>query len=91
MAHIRFSYDHSHTKDHAKLIVSEISDRLAEQYRVRTSWREDTLLVQGRGISSTITVHENRVDVDARLSLTMRPLKGTLSRELRSLLKEHLG
>lgn len=91
MSHIRISRSHTLGVDQAREVLSEIAEELAEEHKVSSVWEGTMLRIKGRGLSGHLEVHATKIEIEARLGLTMRPFKRTLEKELVGLLDEHLG
>ena len=84
MSTISISRTHSLGLDGARRAASDVADRLHREFGVATRHDGDTIWVEGRGVTGRLDALPDQVHVEARLSLTARPFRRLLRREIES-------
>ena len=74
----------------ARAVVDLVAARMHEKFGTTGQWRGDTLEFSRTGISGSIAIGSNSVQVRAQLGLMLAPLKGMIEQEIRHKLDEHL-
>jgi putative polyhydroxyalkanoate system protein len=84
---------HKLGKDEALSRVKARLTELKDEYdvSVKTSWRGSTLSFSGKGVTGTLKVQEDCVDIDADIPFLLRPFAGKaesmIKKELKAVLK----
>lgn len=84
MSTISISRPHTLGLDGARQAADDVADRLRREFGVTTRRDGDTVWVEGRGVSGRLAASADEVRVEARLSLTARPFRRLLRREIES-------
>ena len=74
MSDIRLERNHGFGEEEALRRVAEIEPRLEEWFGVTLSWNGARARLTGRGLSGTIRVTADRIAVELKLGLLLRPL-----------------
>jgi putative polyhydroxyalkanoate system protein len=92
MAHVDVRKPHSLGADGARRAAEQVLEELRHEhgFRLDTRWEGDTLHAQGRGFEAWLETSDHEVRVTARLGLLLRPLRGTVEREVREYLDRYL-
>lgn len=75
----------------ARAAVDQVVTRMREKFGVSAQWQGDTLGFSRPGVSGSITVERDAIQVKADLGLMLAPLKGMLEQEIRRKLDEHFA
>lgn len=63
--------------------LGQMETKLQSKYRAKTKWiSDDTMSIGAPGVDGRLSFDQTRVWVDLDLSFALRPLKGTIEREL---------
>lgn len=73
----------------ARAVVDQVAAHMHEKFGMTGQWRGDTLEFSRAGISGSIAVESNAIQVRAQLGLMLAPLKGMIEQEIRRKLDEH--
>ncbi|OOG63431.1 polyhydroxyalkanoic acid synthase [Rhodanobacter sp. B04] len=75
----------------ARAVVDKVAERMREKLGVDGQWHGDTLRFSRPGVSGTIDVGSDAIQVHAELGLMFSPLKGMVEQEIRRKLDEHFA
>jgi putative polyhydroxyalkanoate system protein len=75
----------------ARAVVDQVAARMHEKFGMDGRWQGDTLLFSRPGVSGSIAVGSDAIQVKAELGLLLAPLKGMVEREIRRKLDEHFA
>ena len=75
----------------ARAVVDQVAARMHEKLGIDGQWQGDTLRFSRPGVSGTIAVSSNAIQVNAELGLMLSPLKGMVEQEIRRKLDEHFA
>ena len=75
----------------ARAIVDQVALRMREKFGMQGQWQGDTLCFSRPGVSGTIAVTCDAIQVNAELGMMLAPLKGLVEQEIRRKLDEHFG
>ena len=75
----------------ARAVVDQVAARMHEKFGMDGRWQGDTLLFSRPGVSGSIAVGSDAIQVKAELGLLLAPLKGTVEQEIRRKLDEHFA
>jgi putative polyhydroxyalkanoate system protein len=75
----------------ARAVVDQVAARMHEKLGVDGQWHGDTLRFSRPGVSGTIAVDNDAVEVHAELGMMFSPLKGMVEQEIRRKLDEHFA
>ena len=75
----------------ARAVVDQVAARMHEKFGMEGRWQEDTLLFSRPGVSGSIAVGSDAIQVKAELGLMLAPLKGMVEQEIRRKLDEHFA
>ena len=75
----------------ARAVVEQIAARMHEKFGMEGRWQDDTLLFSRPGVSGSIAVGSDAIQVRAELGLMLAPLKGMVEQEIRRKLDEHFS
>ena len=73
----------------ARAVVDKVAERMREKLGVDGQWQGETLRFSRPGVTGTIAVSSDAIQVKAELGLMMSPLKGMVEQEIRRKLDEH--
>ncbi|EIL99335.1 polyhydroxyalkanoic acid system family protein [Rhodanobacter thiooxydans] len=75
----------------ARAVVDQVAARMREKFGMEGRWQDDTLLFSRPGVSGSIAVGSDTIQVRAELGLLLAPLKGVVEQEIRRKLDEHFA
>ncbi|AGG88750.1 MULTISPECIES: polyhydroxyalkanoic acid system family protein [Rhodanobacter] len=75
----------------ARAVVDQVATRMREKFGMNGRWQGDTLLFSRPGVSGSIAVGGDAIQVKAELGLLLAPLKGMIEQEIRRKLDEHFA
>jgi putative polyhydroxyalkanoate system protein len=75
----------------ARAVIDKVAARMHEKFGMDGRWQDDTLLFSRPGVSGSITVGSDAIQVKAELGLMLAPLKGMVEQEIRRKLDEHFA
>lgn len=75
----------------ARAVVDQVAARMREKFGMEGRWQDDTLLFSRPGVSGSIAVDSDAIQVKAELGLMLTPLKGMIEQEIRRKLDEHFA
>jgi putative polyhydroxyalkanoate system protein len=75
----------------ARAVVDQVAARMHEKFGMDGRWQDDTWLFSRRGVSGSIAVGSDAIQVKAELGLMLAPLKGMVEQEIRRKLDEHFA
>jgi putative polyhydroxyalkanoate system protein len=75
----------------ARAVVDQVAARMHEKFGMDGRWQDDTLLFSRPGVSGSIAVGGDAIQVKAELGLMLTPLKGMIEQEIRRKLDEHFA
>ncbi|MDA8985911.1 polyhydroxyalkanoic acid system family protein [Luminiphilus sp.] len=90
MSAIYLSEIHHLDADAREQALQALHDYLTEQLGASVSRRDAELVFSGTGYSGTVLLDEETLHGELKLSLLMRPLKGTIMREIEAVLARYL-
>ena len=75
----------------ARAVVDQVAARMHEKLGMEGQWQGDTLRFSRPGVTGTIVVSNDAIQVHAELGLMLSPLKGMVEQEIRRKLDEHFA
>jgi putative polyhydroxyalkanoate system protein len=75
----------------ARAVVDQVAARMREKFGMDGQWQGDTLRFARPGVSGSIEVGADAIQVKAELGMMLAPLKGMVEQEIRRKLDEHFG
>lgn len=75
----------------ARTVVDKVAARMREKFGMDGHWQGDVLQFSRPGVSGTITVGSDAIQVKAELGMMLAPLKGMVEQEIRRKLDEHFA
>ena len=82
---------HQLSIEEARAVVDKVAARMQEKFGMAAQWQGDTLQFSRPGVSGTIAVDSDAIQVKADLGMMLTPLKGMIEQEIRRKLDEHFG
>jgi putative polyhydroxyalkanoate system protein len=75
----------------ARAVVDKVAARMHEKFGMEGHWQGDTLRFSRPGVTGTITVVSDAIQVNVELGMMLAPLKGVVEQEIRRKLDEHFA
>ena len=91
MPKIAIHRPHQLSLTEARAVVDQVALRMREKFGMQGQWQGDTLSFSRPGVSGTIAVTSDAIQVNAELGMMLAPLKGMVEQEIRRKLDEHFG
>lgn len=91
MPRIDIHHPHQLPVAEARAVVDRVAARMREKFGTDDRWQGDTLLFSRPGVSGSIAVGSDTIQVRAELGLLLAPLKNTIEQEIRRKLDEHFA
>ncbi|RAN81432.1 polyhydroxyalkanoic acid synthase [Bacillus sp. SRB_336] len=82
---------HQLSIEEARAVVDKVAARMQEKFGMAGQWQGDTLQFSRPGVSGTIAVDSDAIQVKADLGMMLAPLKGMVEQEIRRKLDEHFA
>jgi len=82
MAHISIHRKHELGLQGAREQVEKIAENLKEKLNSEYTWEGNTLKFKRSGASGTIDVSDNSFDLEIKLGLALRPMKGMIEKTI---------
>ncbi len=91
MPHIDIRRPHQLSIADARAVVDQVASRMHEKFGTTSQWQDDTLGFSRPGVSGSIAVESDAIQVRAQLGMMLSPLKGMIEQEIRRKLDEHFA
>jgi putative polyhydroxyalkanoate system protein len=92
MPDIQLSQPHQLTQQQARAKVDEMTHQLESDLGLTTQWLDDhKLSFERSGANGVLTLTEQQVSVEVKLNFMLRPMKGTIEKELEKALRKAFG
>jgi len=91
MPRIDIRRPHQLSIEEARAVVDKVAARMQEKFGMQGRWQGDTLQFSRSGVSGTIAVGSDAIEVKAELGMMLAPLKGMVEQEIRRKLDEHFA
>lgn len=91
MPKIAIHRPHQLSLTEARAVVDQVALRMREKFGMHGQWQGDTLSFSRPGVSGTIAVASDAIQVNVELGMMLAPLKGLVEQEIRRKLDEHFG
>ncbi|MDE1894741.1 MAG: polyhydroxyalkanoic acid system family protein [Xanthomonadaceae bacterium] len=75
----------------ARALVDKVAARMQEKFGMTGQWQGDILKFSRPGVSGSIAVGSDAIEVRAELGMMLTPLKGMVEQEIRRKLDEHFA
>ena len=75
----------------ARAVVDQVAASMREKFGMDGTWEGDTLRFSRPGVTGSIAVDSDAIQVTAELGMMLAPLKGMVEQEIRRKLDEHFG
>lgn len=91
MPRIEISRPHQLPMAEARAVVDKVAARMQEKFGMASQWQGDTLKLSRSGVTGSIAVGSDTIEVKAELGMMLAPLKGMVEQEIRRKLDEHFA
>jgi len=71
--------------------VQQLADKLAKDLSVEYKWEKDRLVFKRSGASGVIRIGEQELEIEVKLGLMLRPLKGSIEKSITEYLDQRLS
>ena len=91
MTTIHIQREHTLPQDKLHQYVDELAAQLQHKLSMQYRWDGDTLHFSRTGASGTIKLQPTQLDIEIKLGVLLKPLKGSVERTIHEYLDEHLA
>jgi len=91
MATIHITKTHQLDQQTVRTNVQELADMLAEKLSAEYQWEKDRLVFKRSGANGFVRIGNQEVEVEVKLGMLLRPLKGTIEKTIADYLEERLA
>ena len=89
MSEINIHYPLDCHIDHSKKTMKTLLQLLEEKYAIKSKFSSDTVCsLSGSGVSGQLLIHEDNIEIFAKLGFFMAPFKAIIENEIRNKLDE---
>lgn len=91
MSTVKVSQEHNLEPDELHSRIEEIASELGSRFDLKAEWQDDqTVNFKRSGLSGTLSLGADKVDVQMKLGLLMGSFKQAITRELQAQMKKRL-
>lgn len=87
---MHISRKHNLGKEEVRRRVEAVAESLAAEYGAKIKWDGDDLVVNGIGLDGRFSIHDDRVDINAKLGFGMKMLEPAIRSSIEEVLDKHL-
>ena len=91
MSHIDIQARHNLSHNDAVAAADALCVELAEKFGFDYGWDDNTIHFERSGVNGSISVLENRIDVQAKLGFMLMMMKDPIEKEIMGHLQTHFG
>ena len=91
MSDIRITRAHKRSKDQVRQLAEGIAAQLADEYQVQYEWVGDAIQFKRSGVSGTIAINDQDIDVTAKLGMLVKPFKAKIASGIEEFLDTRLA
>jgi putative polyhydroxyalkanoate system protein len=82
MATIQITRSHQLDPDTVRVKVQELANTLVDKLSAKYTWEEDRLIFKRSGADGFVRIGTQELEVEIKLSMMLRPLKGTIEKTI---------
>jgi putative polyhydroxyalkanoate system protein len=91
MSNIHIKHPYTLLPDEARKRVEEIAKDLKKEYKIDYSWQDDHLHFRRSGASGSLELGDGIIELNIKLGMILRPLKGKIEDSIRKNLVKEFG
>jgi putative polyhydroxyalkanoate system protein len=91
MSNIHIKHPYTLLPDEARKRVEEIAKDLKKEYKIDYSWQGDHLHFRRSGASGSLELGDGIIELNIKLGMILRPLKGKIEDSIRKNLVKEFG
>lgn len=91
MTTIHITRSHQLDQDTVRNKVQELADLLGDKLSADYKWQEDRLVFNRSGASGFVRLGNHELEVEVKLGMLLRPLKGTIEKSITDYLDQRLS
>lgn len=91
MADIDIQRNHELSEEEVRKRLTDMEAKLSERYGVKLAWRGNAADVKGTGVSGTIAIEKQKIAINLKLGLMMKPLSGKIREAMEKQLDKALA
>lgn len=91
MATIHITRSHQLDQETARDRVQELANTLVEKLSAEYQWEQDRLVFKRSGANGFIRIGDQELEVEVKLGMMLRPLKGTIEKTITEHLDQQLA
>jgi putative polyhydroxyalkanoate system protein len=90
MATIHITKSHQLDQETVRDNVQELADMLVEKLSAEYQWEKDRLIFKRSGAQGFVRIGNHELEVEVKLGMLLRPLKGTIEKTITDYLDQRL-
>jgi len=90
MATIHITKSHQLDQETVRDNVQELADMLVEKLSAEYQWEKDRLIFKRSGAHGFVRIGNQELEVEVKLGMLLRPLKGTIEKTITDYLDQRL-
>jgi putative polyhydroxyalkanoate system protein len=90
MATIHITRSHQLDQETVRDKVQELADKLSEELSAEYKWEKDRLVFKRTGANGFVRIGDQELEVEVKLGMMLRPLKGTIEKTITDYLDQRL-
>ena len=90
MATIHITKSHQLDQETVRDNVQELADMLVEKLSAEYQWEKDRLIFKRSGAQGFVRIGNQELEVEVKLGMLLRPLKGTIEKTITEYLDQRL-
>jgi len=90
MATIHITRPHQLDQETVRDKVQELANTLVDKLSAKYTWEEDRLIFKRSGADGFIRIGNQELEVEVKLGMMLRPLKGTIEKTITEYLDQQL-
>jgi putative polyhydroxyalkanoate system protein len=90
MATIHITKSHQLDPETVRDSVQDLADTLAEKLSAEYTWEKDRLVFKRSGANGFVRIGDQELEIEVKLGMLLRPLKGTIEKTITDYLDQRL-
>ena len=91
MATIQITRSHQLDPETVRGKVQELANMLVEKLSAEYTWEKDRLIFKRTGANGFVRISDQELEVEVKLGMMLRPLKGTIEKTITEYLDQQLN
>jgi putative polyhydroxyalkanoate system protein len=90
MSTIHITKSHQLDQETARDKVQELANMLGEKLSAEYKWEKDRLVFKRSGANGFVRIGDQELEIEVKLGMMLRPLKGTIEKTITDYLEQRL-